>query len=141
MESFLNLTWAVVGASFLAVGFVCRWRLTAWAKRQMARDLMLLGLIGVLLFPVISISDDIGYFSYYFSGGQAPDGIFWVKGSRREKQLHLLPIALAYATLPTATAVTCCQRVVLEIIGWGEPAGILNAGLAISRLRAPPLPA
>lgn len=138
MESLLNVAWALLGAIGVTAGLVFRWRLAAWAEREMARDLMLLGLIGVLLFPVISISDDIGYFSYYFSRGQTPDGIFWVKVSRRERQLHLLVPVLTYAALPTATAVSLCQRVLLETIGLVEPAGICSRRLTGSFLRAPP---
>jgi hypothetical protein len=141
VESFFNFAWAVIGAIFLAAGFLFRWRVATWARRAMARDLMLLGLIAALLFPIISISDDIGYFSYYFSGGQSPEGIFWVKGSRREKQSHLPVIPLTFAFLLNATAAVVCQRTTLETIAPAGPAGIFSRRLTASYLRAPPVQA
>ncbi len=138
MESLFNIGWALTGAIGITAGVVFRWRIATWAKREMARDVVLLGLIVVLLLPVISISDDIGYFSYYFSGTRSPDGIFWAKGSRREKQLHLLPILLTFAVLPTVAASVFYPRMGLETIALAGAAGTFSRRLTASYLRAPP---
>lgn len=138
MENLFNILWAVLGVSGLIAGLWLRRRIGLGEKRELARDLLLLGVIVFLLLPVISMSDDIGYFHYYFSRGHAPDCAFWVSGARREKQLPSLVVLQVIALLLAAIVSAFRRGTVLGAIALAEPARVLDRSAAATYLRAPP---
>jgi len=138
VEGFFNISWAVLGTIGIAAGLLIRRRVAPWGKRDLVRDVLLLSVIAFLLLPVVSMSDDIAYFSYYFSRSQTPDCLFWVSGSRREKQLPSLVVLQAFAFLLAATVVVLCQRTVLGTIALPGPTGFTGRSTTATHLRAPP---
>ncbi len=138
MESFFNVAWAVLGVVGIAAGMVFRRHLMPWKKRELVRDVVLLGVIAFILLPVVSMSDDIGYFSYYFSGGQTQDGLFWVSGSRREKQLSWVPVLQVVGVLLAAALGAFYQSTLLGIVPVAESPRGVDRSTATAYLRAPP---
>ena len=138
VETLFNISWAFVGLIGIAAGLLFRRSVAPWGKRELVRDVLLLSAIVFLLLPFVSISDDIGYFSYYFSQGQAPDCFFWVSGSRREKQLPSAVVLQAFAFLLAATVAALCQRTVLGTIALTRPARFVGRSTTATYLRAPP---
>lgn len=138
MESLFNITWAILAVSGIAAGLLWQQHLAGDGKRELARNLVLLALVALLLLPVISLSDDIGYFSYYFSRGQAPDGTFWVSGLRREKDLPALSLLQACAFLLAALVGCLSLKNRYEAIPSAAPLRLRSRRTAPIGLRAPP---
>lgn len=138
MEALFNIAWAVLGVLGLALGLWLRRRLAAGGKPALARDLILLSVIVFLLFPIISFSDDIGYFSYFFSRRRAPDSLFFVSSARRERQVPPLVILQVFAVLLAALGIASRQQTVLGTIALAQPAHAIRRKPVLSSLRAPP---
>ncbi len=139
MESLFNIAWALLGVVGLTVGLVYRLHIAPVDRKELVRDVILLCGIIFLLLPVISLSDDIGYFNYYFSRGQAPDSVMWVNGLRRNKQLPGLIILQSFAFLLAAALGMFCRRTVSGTIESTEPVRIASRNTTPANLRAPPL--
>ncbi len=137
LEHAFDIAWVLVGLTAIATGLLLRWVLAPGTKKGLARDLVVLSLAIFLLFPFFSITDDIAYFDYYFSRGQAPDGILWVKGSRREKQSVLLTHLPAVTFLLAATG-ALSRTTVSETIALNIPVRIVTRRASATCLRAPP---
>ncbi len=138
MENLFNILWAVLGVTGIVAGLLFRRRAALGGKRELARDLLLFGMIVFLLLPIVSMSDDIGYFTYYFSRGQAPDCAFWVSGSRREKELPSTVVLQTVVFLLTVSIGALCQRRVLGTIALTGPVRVAGTGATTAYLRAPP---
>lgn len=137
MESAFDIAWALCGVMGIAASLFFRWRVESWAKMRLARDLAALSIIVFLLFPIISIADDIGYFNYYFSGSQDSDGIFWLKASRREKQLPSSVRLQGFAVSLAATG-ALCPRTILGTVTPTGPVPLASRRVTTVSLRAPP---
>lgn len=137
MERAFDIAWALCGVIGIAASLLLRWRLVPLTKSGVARDLAVLSIIVFLVFPIISIADDIGYFNYYFSPGEAPDGIIWLKASRRDKQCPLSVGLQAFALSLPATS-TLCRRAILGTVTPAAPVPLASRRVAAASLRAPP---
>ncbi len=138
MDTLFNIAWALVAVLGLTAAVSLRRQLAPWKKAELYRDVVLLCLVVFLLFPIISISDDIGYFSYYFSGGQTPNGIFWVSAVRRNKQLPLLVPHQVVSFLIAASLTGVCQYVFFGQTTLRDPLPCSSRAVASANLRAPP---
>ncbi len=139
METLFNIGWAVLGTIGVAAGLWLRRRFAQGPRRELARDVVLLCAIVFLLFPIISFSDDIGYFNYYFSRGQAPDALFWVSGARREEHLPSPVVLHVFALLLAAIVTAHRRRTILGAMVLPAPAPLIEQPAAPLCLRAPPL--
>ena len=135
VEALSNVAWAVLAVTGLAGGMFLR--RCPWKNAPLLRHLVLLAVMAFLLFPVVSISNHIGYFNYCFSPGQGPDSIFWVSGARREKQFPTLALQ-ALIFLIAATFATLYQRTAFERAGQARLARAVSRSTAATCLRAPP---
>ncbi len=138
METLFNFAWALLGTLILGAGWWLRRRFAPDARAGVVRDLILLSLIVFLLFPIVSFSDDVGYFSYYFSHRQAPESLFFVSGSRREEQLPSLVFLQVFAVLLAALVSAFRQRTVFGLVPVAESARAITRKAAPVCLRAPP---
>lgn len=137
LESLFNIAWTLLAVSGIAAGLVFRDRFVSRGLGGLARDMALLAIIAFLLFPAISISDDIHYFDYYFSGG-TPDGVLWLQVSRREKQFFALLFLQAVALLVVAIACARHRSIVLGMVALTSLAAVATRAATTAHLRAPP---
>ena len=137
MESLFNIAWAVLGLIGVTAGLLIQQRVTP-GKKHMVRTVLLLSVIVFLLLPIISMSDDVAYFSHYFSRHSAPDSTFWVTGSRREKQFPGFIVLQAFVFLIAAAVVVRCQRAVLGATTPSASKCFAGRSTTATHLRAPP---
>lgn len=138
MENLFNILWAVLGLGGIVVALLFRRYAGLGGRRELGRDVLLFAAIVFLLLPVFSMSDDIGYFNYFFSGGQAPNAVFFVSGTRREKQIALIVVLHILALLVAAIVSALRQRLVLGMVTLAEPARVIERRAPATYLRAPP---
>lgn len=138
MESFFNISWTILGVIVVAAGLLIRRSIAPWGKKETIRDVLLLAAIVILLFPIVSISDDIGYFNHYFSTHRTLDSFFWVNGSRREKQFPGVIVQQALALLLATAVVVRCQRAVLGMIAPADSIRFNGRKTTATHMRAPP---
>ncbi len=138
METLFNIAWAVLGLVGIATGLWCRCRVAPSTKREFTHHIVSLAVIVFLLLPIVSFSDDIGYFNYYFSHDRSPDSLFWVSGPRREKQLSWVPVLQVFGFLLLTTLGALYQRTFLGIVPVADWACTVDRSTATAYLRAPP---
>jgi hypothetical protein len=133
MELLLNLIWLAIGAGAL-VAFARRRRGSAWlAQVPYGKALLALACVVVLLFPVISASDDL-------HPAQAV-----VEDASKKLQLAIAPLHLqrtspSWFLLPAMVAIyfTLGLVVLQPLRSAGIPARVLDGAIILFAGRAPP---
>lgn len=142
MESFFNIAWTVLAVLGVAIAVYFRRRTMPGKKAHLARDLTLFAVLAFLVFPLISISDDIGYFNFYFARTHTPDGALWRSTSRREKHLYagvvLRVVAVHLLSLSRERVALCWSG--LERLTSSQAQHIVSRSVTPAQLRGPPSP-